>query len=227
LKQKALDIGIRVTPDFSNYFVSDASTHGVVKYLQDSVLSFPDQRDLPAYLWGPIGSGKTHLLLATYAALQKKGVSVAWLDPSNKLASAFDSDWNVVIFHDVHRYTKDQQQIAFNWFVNAQTERCWVLACGDTAPGRLALREDLRTRLAWGDVFELAIPKEEESRLILKQLAQQYGIVLREDVLNFILRRFSRDLGSLTELLQHLDQWALEHKRLVTIPLVKKMLKEM
>ena len=39
-----------------------------------------------------------------------------------------------------------------------------------------------------------------------------------------VLGRFSRDLGSLVELLDHLDRYALQTQRGVTIPLIKSML---
>jgi DnaA family protein len=43
-------------------------------------------------------------------------------------------------------------------------------------------------------------------------------------VMDFILHRFSRDLGSLMQLLEHLDAYALQAQRAITIPLVKAML---
>jgi DnaA family protein len=54
---------------------------------------------------------------------------------------------------DVHLYTAAQQQIAFNWFVNAQSHQRPVLAAGIWAPVDLKLRDDLRTRLGWGHIF--------------------------------------------------------------------------
>jgi len=42
--------------------------------------------------------------------------------------------------------------------------------------------------------------------------------------MDFVLRRFSRDLGSLMQLLDHLDRYALQTQRAITIPLVRAML---
>ena len=41
---------------------------------------------------------------------------------------------------------------------------------------------------------------------------------------DFTLRRFSRDLGSLMQLLDAMDRYALQTQRALTIPLVKSML---
>jgi DnaA family protein len=42
--------------------------------------------------------------------------------------------------------------------------------------------------------------------------------------MSYMLSRFSRDLSSLMSLLDHLDQFALQTKRAITIPLIKSML---
>jgi DnaA family protein len=45
-------------------------------------------------------------------------------------------------------------------------------------------------------------------------------------VVDFILTRFSRDLGHLMQLLHHLDAYALQVQRTITIPLIKDMLQD-
>jgi len=47
---------------------------------------------------------------------------------------------------------------------------------------------------------------------------------LTDEVLNYMLHRFSRDLGSLMELLAQLDGYALRTQRAITIPLIRAML---
>ncbi|MEY2952644.1 MAG: hypothetical protein RLZZ401_731, partial [Pseudomonadota bacterium] len=105
-----------------------------------------------------------------------------------------------------------------------QTWQRGVLAAGDLAPTQLMLREDLRTRLGWGHVFGLQLLSETERRAVLRQQADARGVFLSDEVMDFMLHRFSRDLGSLTQLLDMLDKYALQNKRGITIPLVKAML---
>lgn len=125
---------------------------------------------------------------------------------------------------DTHLYTPAQQHAAFNWFVNAQTLQRAVLAAGLLPPADLKLREDLRTRLGWGHVFQLHVLSEPERRAVLRQAADARGLFLSDDVMNWMLNRFSRDLGSLMQLLDYLDKYALETKRAITIPLIRSML---
>jgi DnaA-homolog protein len=93
-------------------------------------------------------------------------------------------------------------------------------------PADLKLREDLRTRLAWGHVFQLSVLSEPERRAVLRQAADARGVFLGDEVMDFMLTRFSRDLGSLMQLLEHLDGYALQTKRAITIPLIKAMLED-
>lgn len=125
---------------------------------------------------------------------------------------------------DVHLYTAEQQHWAFNWFVNAQTHQRPVLAAGELAPVDLKLRDDLRTRLGWGHIFGLQVLSEPERRSVLRQAADARGLFLGDEVMDFMLKRFSRDLGSLMELLELMDGYALQTQRAITIPMIKSML---
>ena len=61
-------------------------------------------------------------------------------------------------------------------------------------------------------------------RQVLRQEADARGVFLGDDVMDYMLKRFSRDLGSLMQLLDMLDGFALRNKRAITIPLLKTML---
>jgi DnaA family protein len=44
--------------------------------------------------------------------------------------------------------------------------------------------------------------------------------------MDYLLTRFARDLAHLMALLEQLDEFALSHKRAVTVPLLRQMLAE-
>jgi DnaA family protein len=94
-------------------------------------------------------------------------------------------------------------------------------------PSDLSLREDLRTRLGWGHIFQLQVLSEPERRAVLRQQADERGVFLSDEVMDFMLNRFSRDLSSLIQLLDQLDGYALQTQRAITIPLIKAMLEAM
>lgn len=225
MKQLALDIGLAPVPTLEN-FVS-VGNEAALEHLKLWVGN-PRRSPVPTCLWGEGGSGKTHLLRAVRQALQDGGARVGWLDASVLHPADYDEAWEAVILDDVQLYTAEQQAAAFNWFVNAQTPAHgparWVLAAADRPPADLQLREDLRTRLGWGHVFQLHALGEAERRSVLRRAADERGVFLGDEVMDFMLNRFSRDLSSLMMLLDQLDSYALRTQRAITIPLIKSML---
>nr|WP_231402608.1 DnaA regulatory inactivator Hda [Caenimonas aquaedulcis] len=216
-----MDIGLARGPTLSSFCAGP--NEAAFRHLQLWAGS-PTRSPVPTYLWGASGSGKTHLLKAVAETLREQGATAGWLDPSVHEPPEFDERWAVVLMDDVHLYTAVQQHAAFNWFVNAQTLQRGVLAAGELPPADLKLREDLRTRLGWGHVFQLQVLSEPERRAVLRQAADARGVFLGDEVMDFMLTRFSRDLGSLMQLLEQLDGYALQTKRAITIPLIKAML---
>ncbi len=225
MKQIALDVGLSVGPTLANFFAGPNSavrTH-LAQWLEAQA-SARSPQPVPTYLWGPQGSGKTHLLRATREGLRSQGARAGWLDAGVLDAPEFDERWAAVLMDDVHRYTPAQQHTAFNWFVRAQTVQRPVLAAGALVPVDLPLRDDLRTRLGWGHVFGLQLLNEPERRAVLRQAADARGVFLGDEVMDFMLTRFARDLGSLMELLELLDGYSLQTQRAITVPLIKSML---
>jgi DnaA family protein len=99
-----------------------------------------------------------------------------------------------------------------------------VVAAGRVPPVDLPLREDLRSRLGWGHVFALQPLAETEARAALRQEADRRGVFLSDDVIDFLLTRFERDLKHLMAQLARLDAFAMASKRALTVPLLKQML---
>ena len=225
MKQIALDLGLASAPSFSNFLggPNEAALRHLELWAGNSLRS-----PVPTYLWGESASGKTHLLKAVSEALRAQGASIGWLDASMLEPPSFNEAWAAVVMDDCHLYTAVQQQAAFNWFVNALSSSDghprWVLAAGNVPPADLALREDLRTRLGWGHVFALQALTEQERRAVLRREADARGVFLSDEAMDFMLTRFSRDLGSLMLLLDQLDAYALQTQRAITIPLIKSML---
>jgi DnaA-homolog protein len=225
MKQIALDIGMSAGPTLAN-FVPGPNVQAL-KHMElwvGAKSTGHSRSPVPTYFWGPSGSGKTHLLKAAREALREQGARVGWLDASVNEAPEFDETWAAVVLDDVHLYTATQQHTAFNWFVNAQTHHRPVLAAGELPPTELQLRDDLRTRLGWGHIFGMRLLSEPERRAVLRQAADERGVFLGDEVMDFMLTRFSRDLGSLMDLLELLDGYALQTKRGITVPLIKSMM---
>lgn len=227
MRQLTLDIGLTSGPTLEN-FLPGRNAQALEHLRLQTGGARPSP--VPSYLWGPPACGKTHLLSAVRAGLESRGLPVAWLAPGQGADFVVEQPWAALLIDDAERLSALEQQQAFQGFVQALTpedgQPRWVLAAGSLPPARLALREDLRTRLGWGVVHELQPLDEAQTRAVLRQRAEARGLVLGDEVLDFLLARFSRDLGSLTQLLEQLDGYALRTRRALTIPLVKAMLQE-
>ncbi|TXT36731.1 MAG: DnaA- protein [Comamonadaceae bacterium] len=224
MKQMVLDMGLPTGPSLENFFAGPnaAALAHLKLWLGDGHQTL--RSPVPTYFWGGSGCGKTHLLKAVRAALQEHGAQVGWMDANTHSPLEFGEHWVVVLMDDVHAFNAGQQQVAFNWFVNAQTRPIAVIATGSLPPADLKLRDDLRSRLGWGPVFALQTLSDTERRAVLRQAAEARGISLSDEVMDFMLTRFSRDLGSLMELLDLMDGYAMQTQRAITIPLIKTML---
>jgi DnaA-homolog protein len=160
-------------------------------------------REAVVYLWGDKGCGRTHLLRAAGRA-----------SPA------------LVLADDVQRLDAQGQQALFSAINAAREGGPPVLAAGDAPPARLTLREDLRTRLAWGLVYHLKPLTDQDKASYLQKEAERRGLHLAQDVTAFLLSRFPRDLSSLRAVLDRIDRHALARQRRITLPLVRDALSE-
>jgi DnaA family protein len=130
----------------------------------------------------------------------------------------------LVIADDVEALDSEGQQQLFIAINAARDGGAPVLAAGVASPAGLALREDLRTRLAWGLVYQLRPLSDPDKALHLRSEAARRGLRLSEEVVGYLLTRLPRDLASLNGVLDALDRYSLAAKRPITLPLVREAL---
>ena len=218
MKQLTLAVLQGPTPTFDNFL--PAQNVQACEALQTVPLP-----PTPVCLWGPAGSGKTHLLRALAHRLTGQGLRWGAFDASAPLPWSYDGTWSAVLLDDCERFTDAQQHAAFAVFVEATGHAVPVVAAAALPPVDLPVREDLRTRLGWGLVFQMTPLTDAESRTVLRRQAEQRGVVLSDEALDYLLTRFARDLGHLSGLIEQLDVFALaRHRNTLTVPLIKQML---
>lgn len=219
MKQIPLAIGPESQPGFDN-FVPGANA-AVLQHLRQ--LQMPGT---PLYLWGPGGCGKTHLLQALAARCQSAGQVVGWFDAADRQPWLLSPGWALVVVDRCEALDEAAQHAAFALFEEAAAHGVQWAAAGRLPPVDLNLRDDLRTRLGWGHVFALQTLPDAETRAALRREADLRGIFLSDEVMDYLLTRFERDLGHLMRLLNRLDGYGLSMARRITVPLVRQMLAE-
>ena len=93
------------------------------------------------------------------------------------------------------------------------------------APANLSiLLPDLQTRLEWGASYSVHPLGPAHVREALQGQAQQAGLTIESNVLDYLLNNFPRDIGTQTTQLQQLDKASMQTRRRITIPLVREVL---
>ena len=219
MKQIPLPLGPAPLRSFGNF--EPGLNAAAVELLRGLVLPAA-----PVYVWGPAGSGKTHLLHALAGRCQAGGQATGSFDAGQSLPWTLQPGWALVLIDDCDRLQAAKQQAAFALFVEAATHGVQVAAAGRVPPIDLALREDLRTRLGWGHVLALQPLPDDHTRAALHREAERRGFQLPDEVMTYLLTRFPRDLAHLMPIFDRLDQFALSLARPVTVPLLRRMLTE-
>jgi DnaA family protein len=219
MKQIPLPMGPEAARTFENFVAG--SNAPAIAHLLALAAGAP-----PVYLWGEPGSGKTHLLHAVVHSAQERGESTAWFAADSPLPWQVSEHCDWIVFDDCGGFDDARQQAAFSLFVDATGRGAAILAAGAVPPVDLPVREDLRTRLGWGHVFALEPLAEPEVRAALRREADRRGTFLSDEVMDYLLTRFARDLKHLMAQLDRLDEFSLSTKRAITVPLLKQMLAE-
>ena len=210
-QQLALDLIQPQRPSFDNFVVGRNAE--VIAALRRLAAGGAERF---VYLWGGEGSGRSHLLQAIAAS-----DSSCWLDSTNG-SVAFDPAVRLYLADDVDRFDPVRQQQLFVLQNEIRASRnCALVASGSAAPAQLVLREDVRTRLAWGLVYQIHGLSDVEKEDALRAHAASRGFDLSAEVLGYLLTHMPRDLSTQVAILDALDAYALEAKRAITVPLVR------
>ena len=177
----------------------------------------PGSRETVFLLWGDSGVGKTHLLRGS----SPESCNDARQDPDlSSIAGAAPC----LAVDNVEALSERGQLALFNQINRRRATGGRLLAAANVAPAQLHLREDLRTRLASGLLYRLLPLPEAEQLTALAEHARRRGLVLPPPALRYLFSRAPRDMQSLTALLTAIEHYALEHKRPITLPLLREVL---
>ena len=180
-----------------------------------------------AFFFGaPPASGKTHLLHAAIASAQEQRIAARWVaHPGELAATPVDAADTLVVIDRVDTADADAAAAIFSLYNAQKQRRGRLIAASRTPLAALPLREDLRTRLGWGLVYEVLPLSDEDKPAAMAAFADQRGFQLSGEVIDYLLHHGRRDLPSLLATLAALDRASLASKRPITVPLLKAWLR--
>jgi len=224
MRQLLLDLSAQQPPTFDTFVTGQNAE--LLQRLQDIAAAHaqPTLNDRFIYLWGETGAGKTHLL----HSLAQKTPTGSRLILADADDSAFDYDPAVqcYLLDDCEQLPPASQIAAFALFNQIRELGGYLVSAGAQPPAQLQVREDLRTRLGWGLIYQLHGLTDDEKIAALTQSAQARGMTVSPGILSYLLTHYRRDMPSLSRMLDALDRYSLETKRPITLPLLRDLLQQ-
>ncbi len=221
MQQLTLALAPAPEPSFDNFFAGrDSSANTATLAALRHALAGHEHF---VYVWGPRGSGKSHLLRAFIAEAALRSGSGA---PAAYVAAgeSIPADTLFVAADDAQRLDMVGQLALFDLYNRFRTGGGTLLSAGDRPPAELPLREDLRTRLGAGVVLRVEPLSDEEKRAALSEHGRQRGLALAPELIDYLLSHVTRDMGTQMAVVDTLDRVSLERKRPITQPLLREVL---
>ncbi len=183
------------------------------------------------YLYGPEGSGKSHLLYALLRMAKSNDVATSYLSLQDEFVSPEMLEVmnfsGVVCLDNVHCWAGDdaKERALFTLFEQVKHGAGQLVLTAKQSPDMSEfLLRDLISRLSSGLIYALQELGDSQRYDALKMRANHRGLVITDDVLKYIVSRTPRDNTKLFALLDKIDKASLVEKRKITIPFLQHLL---
>lgn len=180
------------------------------------------------FISGGSASGKSHLLFSVLNATHAQGKPALYLSCDQLLSEGPLDDVpgvGVLCLDRVDAISGDTEleQSLFGLFERVR-DNTGVLVMAATRPAtELGIKlQDLVSRLSQAISYQLQELSDQEKSQAFKLRAEVRGMTVTEEVVQYILKRSTRDMHSLFDLLDRIDIQSLAEQRRITIPFLRK-----
>lgn len=239
-------LGQRINPNlnFDNFVGGRANQLARAAALQ--VAENAGQAYNPMFIYGGVGLGKTHLLLAIGNLIRANhpAARISYIhanDYVNDMVKAyryknFDDfkkhylTLDVLLIDDIQFFAdKGRTQEEFFYVFNALIEnKKQIVITSDTFPKDLAGIEDrLKSRFAWGLTVAIEPPELEMRVAILQKKAQADNLQLEDDIAFFIAKQVRSNVRELEGALKRVVAYAKFSEKKISVDLVKDALRDL
>lgn len=228
MQQLILPVELRPEADFAEYLPGpNAEAHAALFSWSMA------QGERFVYLFGPSGSGRTHLLQAACRAAAAEGARIVYLPlahPAMETDVLEDLEQSeLVALDDIQSRAGDPvwEEALFGLYNRLRTAGGRLLVSGDAPVPELPLAlADLRSRLGWGPAYRLQCLGEADCARLVRESAARRGLILKDDAVAYLMRRAPRAPGPLLALLADLDRLCLQDQRRPTVPMLRRLLEQ-
>lgn len=242
----AQDLDPQLNPKytFDNYF--EGVSNKLARTAGESIAQNPGKTTFnPLFIYGVSGVGKTHLCHAIGSRIrelhpEKKVLYVSshlfrmqFTDAIRKNTTNdflnFYQNIDVLLLDDIQELIgmDKTQNTFFHIFNHLHHLGKQLVLTSDKAPvDLLGMEERLITRLKWGLTAELGRPDPELRKKILRNKIDNDGIVISEEVFDFIAESVTDNIRDLEGILVSLMANAVIYNREIDMPLVKRVMSQ-
>ena len=174
---------------------------------------YPDWPVPAVLIYGPAGSGKTHLVhLFTEHVIDAKGLTLEGRPSFQQKVAVENVDQlaNEEAFLHLFNFMKE---LGGHLLLTAQTVPQFSLA-------------DLASRMALIPKVEIAMPDEQVIQMVAKKAFEDRHIVVEEAVLSYLSTHLTRSFPLLQQVIEMADKKSLSVGRKITIPILKQAIDE-
>jgi chromosomal replication initiator protein len=217
-----------VTPlcTFDNFIVCDGNA-GALEFSRR--IADPHDSENLLYIYGPSGSGKSHLLKAIGQGMAGKSARPSPYLSCREPVSAGSlysrcATAGTLIVDDLHLMPDDADLRAAVWqiFNEFHSSGRKVVMAGLSAPRELPFLDDhLVSRLLWGLVARVDVSDDHSRQMIVRKIAADRQVRVPDDVVDYILMTTSREVGDLIEAFESLYRLSMATQRRITLPLAR------
>ena len=224
--QQFFDFPVVSTATFDS-FVSCAGNAAALELARR--IAVPAEPENLLYLYGPTGSGKTHLLSAIAHAIGKADgrsfphISFREHFSPGELTLHF-ADSPLLLVDDLHLLPADAALHNALWqlFNDFHSAGRTIVMTGNVPPRELPHLDDhLVSRLLWGLVARVDASDDASRRMILQKIAEDRQVRVPDEVLDFILITTSREVGDLISAFENIYRLSMASKRKISLPLAR------
>lgn len=226
-RQLTLSVSLSDTASFDNFYASgNEELLTALRHFAATSASAPTIM----YVFGSPGCGKSHLMHAAVRLARDRGQSAHYLpmrerDVDVSVLDQIDGVGLVCIDDiDVVAGRREAERSLFQLYERIQDNAGRLLTTAHQAAHHLGLQlPDLVSRLQSGGAYRIAPLTDAHKRKALRLRAAGRGIALSDEVTDYVLRRYPRDMHALFGLLDRIDEASLSAQRRITIPFLQEL----
>jgi len=226
---------------FDSFVVGSSNQYAYT--IAKSVADKPGIMYNPAFIYGPTGLGKTHLIhaIGNYSQANGKTVIYATIEQfmndftynlRNQSMERFREKYrscDILLIDDAQFLSNkiQTQEEFFHTFNELHSAGKQIILTSDKPPKSInGLEDRLQSRFEWGLIADIGLPELETKIAIIKKKCELDGINLNDDIVNYIAANMGDNIREIESAIINLNAYASLMRQEITFEFAKNVMKE-